>query len=298
MNKLRVAIIGTGNIGTDLLIKIMRSEFLTCTLFAGRTLESSGMKRAKSLRITISESGIEALVELSDTYDVVVDCTSAQSHIHNWEVCQSLKKTVIDMTPAKLGEFCVPAIDNKNWADNKVHNINMITCGGQTSIPIAYALSQVHEDIEYIEVASSIASLSAGPATRKNLDEYVETTQSAIKLFSGAKSSKAILILNPANPPIDMITTIYAKIKNPNLLRIQKSVNNMIDIIKQYSPGYQLIVPPIIKNDTVMLTVKVLGAGDHLPQYAGNLDIINCAAVAVLENIAKSRISNEKHTDK
>lgn len=293
MDKLKVAIIGTGNIGTDLLIKIMRSENLECTLFAGRSYDSSGMKKAIALGINVSDQGIFAIAADRDICDVVVDCTSAQAHREHWNFCLSIGKTIIDMTPAKIGTLCVPAIDNRNWANDETHNINMITCGGQTTIPIAYALSQVHKDIEYIEVASSIASLSAGPATRQNLDEYVETTQSALKSFSGAKDSKAILILNPATPPIDMVTTIYAKINDPDLIAITESVNNMIKTIQQYAPGYELLVPPTIKDGVVFLTVKVLGAGDHLPQYAGNLDIINCAAIAVLENIAKSRLKNE-----
>lgn len=285
--KLKVAIIGTGNIGTDLLVKIMRSEYLTCTLFAGRTLDSAGMKRAKQLKVNISDRGINAVINDPDICDVVVDCTSAQAHIHHWQICKDLGKTCIDMTPAKLGDLCVPALAKNNFLTGQIHNINMITCGGQTSIPIAYAIAQVHNDIEYIEVASSIASLSAGPATRQNLDEYVETTESALRKFSGAKRSKAILILNPANPPIDMVTTIYAKIKNPNLKRITESVTNMVNVIRKYSPGYQMIVDPLVRGDSVITTIKVLGAGDHLPQYAGNLDIINCAAIAVLELIAK-----------
>jgi acetaldehyde dehydrogenase len=290
IQKIRVAILGTGNIGTDLLIKIMRSEYATCTLFAGRTLGSVGMLRAQSLAINVSDQGIGAIVADPSICDIVVDCTSAQAHVEHWKVCKELGKTIIDMTPAKLGYACVPAIATGDYLCEDAQNINMITCGGQTSIPIAYALGQVHKDIEYIEVASTIASLSAGPATRQNLDEYVETTTDALTKFSGAKSSKAILILNPADPPIYMQTTIYAKIKNPNLARITESVEHMIKTIQQYSPGYQLVVPPVVRGDTVVISVKVLGAGDHLPQYAGNLDIINCAALAVIELIAKTRL--------
>ena len=288
-DKLKVGIIGTGNIGTDLLIKIIRSEYLTCTLFSGRSLDSVGMKRAKSLGINISDKGINALIENPSICEVVIDCTSAEYHTHHWQVCKDLGKSIIDMTPAKLGTLCVPAISKEKISSNKIHNINMITCGGQTSIPIAYALSQVHKDIEYIEVVSSIASLSAGPATRQNLDEYIETTEAAIRKFSGAKSSKAVLILNPANPPIDMQTTIYAKIENPNKEEIEKSVLEMVEKIRYYSPGYQLAVPPIVKDNVVIVSLKVLGLGDHLPQYAGNLDIINCAAIAVLEDMSNSR---------
>ena len=289
MKKIKVAILGTGNIGTDLMIKILRSEYLECTLFTGRTLDSVGMLRAKSLNVPISDKGINAIIENPSVCDIVIDCTSAQAHTNHWRVCKELGKTIIDMTPAKLGKLCVPAIAMDTDLSEDVQNINMITCGGQTSIPIGYALGQVHKDIEYIEVVSTIASLSAGPATRQNLDEYVETTQSALKKFSGAKDTKAILVLNPANPPIFMQTTIYAQIENPNLEAITESVENMIKVIQKYSPGYQLVVPPVVTNGNVVISVKVLGAGDHLPQYAGNLDIINCAAIAVLELIAKSK---------
>ena len=287
-NKLKIAIIGTGNIGTDLMLKVMRSEHMVCTLFAGRNFNSVGMKRANALGTTISDRGIEAIINDPSICDLVFDCTSAHAHIEHWAILRKFGKTVIDMTPAKLGELCVPAINAMECLASGAHNINMITCGGQSSIPIANAISQVHSDIEYIEVASSIASRSAGPATRYNLDEYIETTQDALKKFSGAQRTKAILILNPANPPIDMQTTIYAKIPHPDMPAIRMSVNTMVENIKKYVPGYQLIVPPTLDGDKVITTIKVLGAGDYLPQYAGNLDIINCAAIAMAELIAQS----------
>lgn len=295
-NALKIAIIGSGNIGTDLLIKVMRSEHMTCTLFAGRNFNSGGMKRANALGVTISDRGIEAIVTDPAICDVVFDCTSAHAHTEHWAILKQLGKTVIDMTPAKLGELCVPAINAAECLATGARNINMITCGGQSSIPIAYAISQVHSDIEYIEVASSIASRSAGPATRHNLDEYIETTQEALQKFSGAKRAKAILILNPAHPPIDMQTTIYARVAQPDLTAITASVMAMIDKLKIYVPGYQLIVPPTIEGAKVIITIKVLGAGDYLPQYAGNLDIINCAAIAMAELIAKSAASREAST--
>lgn len=292
-NKLKIGIIGTGNIGTDLMIKVMRSEHMTCSLFAGRNFNSAGMKRANALSVTISDRGIEAIVNNPEICDLVFDCTSAHAHVEHWAILKKLGKTVIDMTPAKLGEFCVPAINAAECLATGARNINMITCGGQSSIPIANAISKVHNDIEYIEVASSIASRSAGPATRYNLDEYIETTQNALRNFSGARRTKAILILNPANPPIDMQTTIYAKIADPDLPAIQAAVAAMVARLKTYVPGYQLIVPPTVEGDRVITTIKVLGAGDFLPQYAGNLDIINCAAIAMAERIAKSGASRE-----
>lgn len=291
--KLKIAIIGTGNIGTDLMVKVMRSEHMTCTLFAGRNFNSAGMKRANALGVTISDRGIEAIANDPTICDVVFDCTSAHAHTEHWAILNRLGKTVIDMTPAKLGELCVPAINASECLATGARNINMITCGGQSSIPIAYAIAQVQPDIDYVEVASSIASRSAGPATRHNLDEYIETTQEALQRFSGARHAKAILVLNPANPPIDMQTTIYAKIANPDLPAIQASVAAMVEKLKQYVPGYQLIVAPTLEGGKVITTIKVLGAGDYLPQYAGNLDIINCAAIAMAERIAQSGVHQE-----
>jgi acetaldehyde dehydrogenase (acetylating) len=290
---LKIAIIGTGNIGTDLMVKVMRTAGMTCTLFAGRNFNSTGMKRANALGVPISDRGIEAIVNNPAICDVVFDCTSAHAHMEHWPVLERLGKIVIDMTPAKLGELCVPAINAAECVATGARNVNMVTCGGQASIPIANAISQVHSNIDYIEVASSIASRSAGPATRQNLDEYIETTQDALKALTGAKRTKAILILNPAHPPIDMQTTIYAKIANPDLPAIQAAVTAMVEKIKQYVPGYQLILPPTLQDNKIVTTVKVIGAGDYLPQYAGNLDIINCAAIAMAELIAKSATAQE-----
>lgn len=290
-SKLNIAIIGSGNIGTDLLMKSLRSNFIRCTLFVGRNFDSAGIKKALSLGVPISDRGIQAIVDQPDVCDLVFDCTSAQAHIEHWAILEKLGKVVIDMTPAKLGSLCVPAINAEECILGQKKNINMITCGGQVSIPIAYAISRVHENIEYIEVASSIASRSAGPATRQNLDEYVETTQAALKKFSGVNSTKAILILNPATPPIDMQTTIYAKINNPNIEKIRESVADMVRKINQYVPGYKVLVQPTVEGNRVVTTIKVLGAGDYLPQYAGNLDIINCAAISMAELFAQSRYS-------
>lgn len=287
--KTRVAILGTGNIGTDLLIKAMRSDALECALFVGRNLRSDGMQKASQMGAPISDRGLDAIVQQADGIDIVFDCTSAAAHLEHWPVLQGLGKTVIDMTPAKIGELCVPAINTEQIIESGSQNINMITCGGQASVPIANAIAAVQDDIDYIEVASSIASRSAGPATRANLDEYIETTEQALIKFSRARQAKAILILNPARPPIDMQTTIYAKIANPDLAAIRRSVDAMMQRITQYVPGYQLIVPPTLEGGKVMTTVKVLGNGDYLPRYAGNLDIINCAAIGIAERIARQR---------
>ena len=287
--KLKIAIIGTGNIGTDLLVKSMQSGFITCSAFIGRNLTSPGMAKARTMEVLCSDQGVDFIINNPETADLIFDCTSAQSHTLHWSIFKELGKTVIDMTPAKLGEMCVPAINAIECLADKVKNINMITCGGQVSIPIAYAMSKVQKGIEYFEVASSIASKSAGPATRDNLDEYVETTEAALQKFTGVKKTKAILILNPAVPPIDMQTTIYAKIKNPDIELLQAATSQMVSTLREYVPGYQLVVPPTVDNDRVITTVKVIGEGDYLPKYAGNLDIINCAAISMAELIAKSK---------
>lgn len=287
--KVRVAILGTGNIGTDLLVKVLRSEVLKCTLFVGRNLRSDGMQKASQLGVPISDRGLAAIVQQADNIDIVFDATSAAAHMNHWPVLKQLGKMVIDMTPAKIGELCVPAINTEQIIASRARNINMITCGGQASVPIVSAIAAVQDDIEYIEVASSIASRSAGSATRANLDEYIETTEQALLKFGRARQAKAILILNPARPPIDMQTTIYAKIADPDLVAIRASVEEMVRRITLYVPGYHLIVPPTIEDGKVMITVKVLGNADYLPRYAGNLDIINCAAIGIAEYIARYR---------
>ena len=285
MSKLKVAILGSGNIGTDLLIKIQRSEYLECVLFIGRNLSSPGMAKAISLGVKVSDQSINAIVKDPDCCDLVFDATSAKDAQHHWAILKKMGKIVVDMTPAKIGGLCIPAV-NLNDAIAQ-QNVNMVTCGGQASIPIAYLIGQTHPEVEYIEVVSSIASRSAGPATRLNLDEYIETTEEGVRLFSGAKRAKAILNLNPANPCIDMQTTIFAKVANPNIKALTLAVEAMVKNINSYVPGYQLLVSPIYENGRIVVMVKAQGLGDYLPKYAGNLDIINCAAIAVAEEYAK-----------
>jgi acetaldehyde dehydrogenase (acetylating) len=247
------------------------------------------MAKAISLGVKVSDESINAIIKDPTCCDLVFDATSARDAKQHWDVLEKLGKIVIDMTPAKLGGLCIPAV---NLDDSVIlKNINMITCGGQASIPIAYLIGKIHQDIEYIEVISSIASKSAGPATRLNLDEYIETTELGVQLFSNAKRTKAILNLNPAEPCIDMQTTIFAKLENPNMDLLKVEVDKMIDSIKKYVPGYQLLVGPIYENGKIVVMIKVQGLGDYLPKYAGNLDIINCAAIAVAEEYAKKNNS-------
>ena len=281
---LRVAILGSGNIGTDLLYKIQRSPHLECLLFVGRNLDSKGMQTAASLGVQVSDKSIDALVERQGSYDLVFDATSAQDHIKHWPILRSIGKTVIDMTPSKVGEMCIPAIDAKSVLTSP--NINMVSCGGQASVPLAHLIGQTHKNVEYIEVVSSIASDSAGPATRANIDHYIETTEDALRLFSGAARAKAILNLNPAQPCIDMQTTVFAIVEKPNLEELGPLVDTMVRRIQSYVPGYELLVPPRIDSGRLVMTVRVQGLGDYLPRYAGNLDIMNCAAIRIAEAYA------------
>lgn len=289
IQKLKVAILGSGNIGTDLLVKTLRSSSLECTLFAGRNLASPGMAKANSLGVRISDLGIDAIIRDPGCCELVFDATSAVDHKRHWALLEKLGKIVIDMTPSQVGEMCIPALNLENCL--KYQNVNMVTCGGQASVPMAYFIGQIHPEVEYVEVVSSIASRSAGPATRINIDEYVETTEKALKVFANAQRAKAILILNPAQPCIDMQTTIFAKVAHPNMERLQSLVENMVSKIQTYVPGYQLVVPPVLENNRIVIMVKVKGRGDYLPRYAGNLDIINCAALAAAEAHAKARSS-------
>lgn len=287
MRKMKVAILGSGNIGTDLLIKLQRSSSLDCVLFIGRNLSSPGMAKAISMGVRVSDLSIEAIVNDPDCCDLVFDCTSAKDAKRHWLILKKLGKILIDMTPAKTGLFCIPAV-NLNEAI-KSQNVNMVTCGGQASVPIAYVIGKTQKNVEYIEVVSSIASRSAGPATRINLDEYIDTTESAIKMFSGVPAAKAILNLNPAQPCIDMQTTIFAKVKTADLPLLNIFLTEIIDKVKKYVPGYQLLLSPIFENGRIVIMIKTLGLGDYLPKYAGNLDIINCAGIAVAEEYAKCK---------
>jgi acetaldehyde dehydrogenase len=285
---LKVAILGSGNIGTDLLVKVMRSKLLQPSLFIGRNMASSGMRKALELGVRISDQGIKAIQDDPASCDLVFDATSALAHKQHWPILKELGKFVIDMTPSKIGEMCVPSINLEEGAG--AGNINMITCGGQASVPIAHAISLVQKNIEYVEVVSHIASRSAGPATRINMDEYIETTEAAIRKFSGARRSKVMLTLNPALPCVFMQTTVMVHLPEGQALEpIRESIARVTEKVRAYVPGYELLVGPLIENQRLIVTVKVSGLGDYLPKYAGNLDIINCAAIAAAEHYASRR---------
>ena len=216
---------------------------------------------------------------------LVFDATSAQDHVKHAKIFKELGIIAIDLTPARVGKMCIPAVNMNECLEE--NNLNMVTCGGQASIPIAWAIASVNKEIDYIETVSSIASRSAGPATRINLDEYLHTTEFGIKTFSKSNRSKAILNLNPAQPCVDMQTTVFAKVKNLNLPDTAVAVKKIVEKLQQYIPGYHMIVEPMVENDRLVVMVRVRGRGDYLPSYAGNLDIINCAAVATAEAFSK-----------
>ena len=278
--KMKVAILGTGNIGTDLLMKVLRSPWLECRLFAGRNLASPGMMKADQLGVPVSSKSIQGIAERSTDFELVFDATSAEDHLRHAKILADLGVLAVDLTPAKVGKMCVPAVNLAECLG--VQNVNMVSCGGQASIPIAWAIASVNPAVEYLETVSSIAARSAGPATRINLDEYLVTTENGIAAFSNCPATKAILNLNPAQPCVHMQTTVLAKIKAPDLEKTRAAVAAIVQKIQEYVPGYQLIVPPLIENNRLVVMVRVEGRGDYLPKYAGNLDIINCAAIVSL----------------
>jgi acetaldehyde dehydrogenase len=281
--KLKVAIIGTGNIGTDLLIKSARSNIVEPVVFVGRRESSDGIKIAKSLGVKTSIEGVDFFIKYPNYCDLVFDCTDAYSAVENYKVFASQNIKTIDLTPAKIGELCVPLINDDLIITN--NNVNMITCGGQASIPLLHLVSKHCESLEYIEIVSQISSKSAGMATRINIDEYINTTEKAIIKFTKTKKCKVILNLNPAEPCVDMQTTMFLKYKNIDMTNLLEEFDKKIKNIKTYVPHYDLISLPILNDDILIISVKIKGSGDYLPSYAGNLDIINCAALKIIERL-------------
>ncbi len=282
MKKIKAAIIGPGNIGTDLLIKLSRSNYIEVDYVVGRK-ESDGIKTARKFGVETTINGIDDLLK-RDGIEIVFDCTGAQAHLYHAPLLKEKGIFTLDLTPAAVGPYVVPSV-NLNEEVLREMNVNLVTCGGQATVPIVAAINDA-ADVEYAEVISSISSKSAGPGTRQNIDEFTETTRKAIEKIGGADKAKVIIILNPAEPPIYMRNTIYAKVKNPDINAIKKSVDQMIEKIKQYVPGYTYLLEPIINDDIVTVMIQVEGLGDFLPKYAGNLDIINSASVNIAEEYA------------
>ena len=307
MKKINVAILGTGNIGTDLFFKIIKSPYLECALFSGRSNLSAGLKKIKKTilknknkkkfkNLVISNKSINSLIEESDKFEIIFDCTSAKFHKKNEKFFKKLNKKIINLTPTQNGYMCIPVLNLEEC--NKSIELNMVSCGAQSSVPVAYSLSKVFKKkIKYIETVSTISSKSAGPATRLNLDEYISTTQRAIKYFSGIKNSKAILNLNPAIPCINMQTTTYAQFKKKNINKIEiKKFKELLKLtiirMTKYIKGHKMVIEPVVTDDVISVKTHTIGRGDYLPKYAGNLDIINCAAIAAGEHYAKEKQKN------
>jgi acetaldehyde dehydrogenase (acetylating) len=287
LSKVKVAVLGSGNIGTDLMVKLGRSELLELTAVIGIDPQSDGLRRARELGYAGVDTGIDGfLADSTLEADIVFDATSAKAHLYNAKVLKEAGIKVIDMTPAAVGPYVCAAVNIDQHLDKD--NINLITCGGQATIPMVHAVNRV-APVEYAEIVATIASLSAGPGTRANIDEFTETTSLAISKVGGAKKGKAIMILNPAEPPIMMRDTVYTLVEEGKMdeAAIRKSIDEMAEVVQSYVPGYRLRTEPIFEGNKVTIFLEVEGAGDYLPKYAGNLDIMTSAGVKIAEAFAK-----------
>ena len=303
MSKIKVAIIGSGNIGTDLMIKIIRtSSVLEAAVLVGIDPNSDGLARAERMGVKTTHKGIDGLVAMEEfkSIQLIFDATSAKAHHYNYKIIQQYdNKKMIDLTPAAIGPFLVPPVNFKKMQD--VDNVNMVTCGGQATIPIIAAVSRIAK-VHYGEIVASIASKSAGPGTRANIDEFTETTAKAIEKVGGATTGKAIIVLNPAEPPLVMRDTVFTLSDVADKEAIRQSVHTMVEEVQKYVPGYSLHqevqfeditaknpikVNNILHTEGIKTTVllKVVGAGHYLPEYAGNLDIMTSAALATGEKM-------------
>ncbi|MCX4815218.1 acetaldehyde dehydrogenase (acetylating) [Streptomyces sp. NBC_01239] len=300
-----VAIIGSGNIGTDLLIKIKRaSESLEVLAMVGIDPDSDGLARARRLGVTTTAEGVEGLLRLPEfeRVAIVLDATSAGAHLANARALEPYGRRLVDLTPAALGPFVIPPVNLEEHLD--APNINMVTCGGQATIPVVAAVSRVTE-VPYAEIVASVASRSAGPGTRANIDEFTETTAHAIETVGGARRGKAIIVLNPAEPPLIMRDTVFCLVGEADQDEIRRSVARMVEEVATYVPGYRLVqdvqFTPVERGEVrtllpegagpvdtkVSVFLEVEGAAHYLPAYAGNLDIMTSAAMRVAERIAE-----------
>ena len=284
--RIRCAILGSGNIGTDLMAKLMRSSVLELQAMLGIEPASAGLARARAAGIHACENGIEGLLALNPLPQIVFDATSAHAHREHATRLRDAGIIAIDLTPATVGEYVVPAVNLSQRIGAR--NLNLVTCGGQATIPIVAAVSRVAA-VDYAEIVATIASASAGPGTRQNIDEFTQTTARGLERLGGAKRGKAIIVLNPADPPIVMRDTIYVCFEGgASQEEIAASIKRMVYDIQRYVPGYRLRTEPIFDEDRVTVMIEVEGAGDFLPRYSGNLDIMTAAAVRVGEEIARA----------
>ena len=289
MKKAKVAIIGSGNIGMDLMYKVLRNPYLEMSLLTGLSNDSPRLQKAKEMGIRTSDQGIQAIIDDPDCCDIVFDATTAKVHAQHAPILKKLRKKAIDMTPAGVGTWVVPAFNMEENLDKD--NINLISCGGQAVIPIIGAISRVVE-VEYAESVNASGSKSVGPGTRANVDEYTNHTKEAIIKVGGAKTAKAIIVINPAEPPIRMHNTVFCVLKELNqeiAQKIDMAIHNIVTEIQAYVPGYQMTTPPQFDYERNLATVmvEIEGAGDYLPKYSGNLDIITQAGIRVAAAMAE-----------
>ena len=289
MSKIRCAIIGPGNIGTDLLYKLRRSPVLEPVWMVGIEAGSEGLARARELGLKTTDQGVAGLLPhvRADGVQIAFDATSAYVHKANSDALNALGVMMIDLTPAAIGPYCVPPINLRAHAGRREMNVNMVTCGGQATIPMVYAVSRVQK-VRYAEIIATVASKSVGPGTRKNIDEFTRTTAGAVAKIGGADEGKAIIVINPAEPPLIMRDTIHCLThEKPDEAAITASVHAMLAEVQQYVPGYRLKNGPVFDGQRVTVWLEVEGLGDFLPKYAGNLDIMTASATRTAEMFAE-----------
>ena len=291
MDKTSVAILGSGNIGTDLMYKLKRSSLLRPVLMAGIVPDSEGLARARQEGLATTTEGIDGLLKQREIFEIVFDATTASAHKKHAPLLRDAKKIAIDLTPAAVGPYVIPLVNLDEHIG--ASNVNLVSCGGQATVPLVSALDSV-APVEYAEIVATIASKSAGPGTRQNIDEFTDTTARGLEKIGHAGRGKAIIVLNPAEPPILMRNTVHGVLAEADEAKILRSIESMVERIQQYVPGYRLRAKPLIQDVSngerkkkVTLFVEVEGAGDFLPKYAGNLDIMTSAAVKVGEEIGR-----------
>lgn len=288
-NKLKAVIIGPGNIGTDLLMKMQRSPWIEPVWMVGVDPASPGLQRAAEMGIQTTAEGVDGVLPhvLPDDIRIAFDATSAYAHAENSRKLNALGVVMIDLTPAAIGPFCIPPVNLADHARAMRMNVNMVTCGGQATIPMIAAVSRV-QPVSYGEIIASVASRSVGPGTRRNIDEFTLTTTRAIETVGGAKTGKAIIIVNPAEPPLMMRDTVHVLTEGaPDEAAIRDSVHAMVAEVRKYVPGYKLVNGPVFDGNRVSIFLEVEGLGDFLPRYAGNLDIMTAAALRTAELFAE-----------